>query len=51
MLPALDALLRATDPAIADLIVAEEVRERDTIRLIASENYAPRRCWPPPARC
>ncbi|MCE9572600.1 MAG: serine hydroxymethyltransferase [Deltaproteobacteria bacterium] len=40
MLPALDALLRATDPAIADLIVAEEVRERDTIRLIASENYA-----------
>jgi len=40
MLPDLDATLRATDPEIADLIVAEERRERDTIRLIASENYA-----------
>ncbi|HTJ44739.1 MAG TPA: serine hydroxymethyltransferase [Kofleriaceae bacterium] len=40
MQPALDATLRATDPEIADLIVAEERRERDTIRLIASENYA-----------
>ncbi len=40
MQPALDATLRAVDPEIADLIVAEERRERDTIRLIASENYA-----------
>jgi glycine hydroxymethyltransferase len=40
MQPALDATLRATDPELADLIVAEERRERDTIRLIASENYA-----------
>jgi len=31
--------LRATDPEVADLIVAEERRERDSIRLIASENY------------
>jgi len=35
-----DAALRATDPAIADLIAEEERRERDSIRLIASENYA-----------
>ncbi len=31
--------LARTDPAIHDLIVAEERRERDTIRLIPSENY------------
>ncbi len=31
--------LRAVDPEIADLIVAEERRERDVIRLIPSENY------------
>jgi glycine hydroxymethyltransferase len=31
--------LRDTDPEIADLITAEERRERDTIRLIPSENY------------
>jgi len=31
--------LRATDPEIADLILAEERRERDSIRLIPSENY------------
>ena len=31
--------LRATDPEIADLILAEERRERDVIRLIPSENY------------
>ncbi len=31
--------LRRTDPEIADLIVAEEQRERDWIRLIPSENY------------
>ena len=31
--------LRATDPDVADLILAEERRERDSIRLIPSENY------------
>jgi glycine hydroxymethyltransferase len=31
--------LRAVDPQIAELIDAEERRERDTIRLIPSENY------------
>ena len=31
--------LRATDPNVADLILAEERRERDSIRLIPSENY------------
>jgi glycine hydroxymethyltransferase len=31
--------LRETDPEIADLIVKEERRERDCIRLIPSENY------------
>jgi glycine hydroxymethyltransferase len=31
--------LRATDPEIATLIEAEERRERDKVRLIASENY------------
>src|SRR5947208_6288472 len=31
--------LRAHDPEIADLILAEERRERDSIRLIPSENY------------
>ncbi|MFN2614916.1 MAG: serine hydroxymethyltransferase [Actinomycetota bacterium] len=31
--------LRAVDPKIADLIDAEERRERDKIRLIPSENY------------
>ena len=35
----LDAL-RATDPAIADLILAEEKRQASCIRLIPSENYA-----------
>ena len=32
--------LRATDPEVADAIAAELDRERHTIRLIASENYA-----------
>jgi len=32
-------VIRATDPEIADLIAAEEALQRDTIRLIASENY------------
>ena len=31
--------LRSVDPEIADLILQEERRERDVIRLIASENY------------
>ncbi|HLW18338.1 MAG TPA: serine hydroxymethyltransferase [Actinomycetota bacterium] len=31
--------LRVQDPEIADLILAEERRERDSIRLIPSENY------------
>jgi glycine hydroxymethyltransferase len=31
--------LKATDPEIAELILAEERRERDSIRLIPSENY------------
>ena len=34
--------LAAVDPEIARLIAAEERREADTIRLIASENYASR---------
>jgi len=32
--------IRPVDPEIAALIVAEEQRQRDVIRLIASENYA-----------
>jgi glycine hydroxymethyltransferase len=39
MHPAIDSTLRAVDPEIADLIKAEERRQRDKIRLIASENY------------
>jgi glycine hydroxymethyltransferase len=39
MHPALQATLAAVDPEIADLIVAEERRQRDKVRLIASENY------------
>jgi glycine hydroxymethyltransferase len=31
--------LRTTDPEIADLVAAENTRQRDTVRLIASENY------------
>ncbi len=34
------AAIEATDPEIAALIAAEEARQRDSIRLIASENYA-----------
>lgn len=33
-------LIQAFDPEIADLVSAEERRQRDTINLIASENYA-----------
>ena len=33
------AAIRATDPAIAELLAAEETLQRDTVRLIASENY------------
>ncbi|HEX2688344.1 MAG TPA: serine hydroxymethyltransferase [Kofleriaceae bacterium] len=39
MHPALQATLQAVDPEIAELISAEERRQRDKIRLIASENY------------
>jgi glycine hydroxymethyltransferase len=39
MHPAIDSTLRAVDPEIADLIKGEERRQRDKIRLIASENY------------
>jgi glycine hydroxymethyltransferase len=31
--------LRAADPEVADLVAAEDVRQRETVRLIASENY------------
>jgi glycine hydroxymethyltransferase len=34
-----DPDLRTTDPEIADLVAAENVRQRDAVRLIASENY------------
>ncbi|MDX2091719.1 MAG: serine hydroxymethyltransferase [Kofleriaceae bacterium] len=39
MHPALQSTLDAVDPEIAELIAAEERRQRDKIRLIASENY------------
>jgi glycine hydroxymethyltransferase len=39
MHPALAATLAAVDPQLAELITAEERRQRDSIRLIASENY------------
>src|ERR1700690_1422565 len=39
MHPALAATLAAVDPEIAELIAGEEPRQRDSIRLIASENY------------
>src|SRR5256885_14823959 len=39
MHPALAATLAAVDPELAELIAAEERRQRDTVRLIASENY------------
>jgi len=39
MHPALQETLHTVDPEIADLIAAEERRQRDKIRLIASENY------------
>ena len=35
-------LLREADPKVGELIEHEERRERDSIRLIASENYASR---------
>ncbi|RYE87508.1 MAG: serine hydroxymethyltransferase [Myxococcales bacterium] len=40
--PERDPALGAADPEIARLIHEEAVRERDTLRLIASENYASR---------
>ncbi len=39
MHPALQSTLADVDPEIAELIAAEERRQRDKIRLIASENY------------
>ncbi len=39
MHPALHATLAGVDPEIAELIAAEERRQRDKVRLIASENY------------
>jgi len=39
MHPALAAVLADADPEIAELIAGEERRQRDSIRLIASENY------------
>src|SRR5512132_551909 len=39
MHPALAATLASVDPEIAELLAAEERRQRDKIRLIASENY------------
>lgn len=39
MHPALQQTLDAADPEIAELLAAEERRQRDKIRLIASENY------------
>src|SRR5882757_435159 len=39
MHPALHATLAAVDPEIAELIASEERRQRDKIRVIASENY------------
>ena len=39
MHPALQATLATVDPEIAELIAGEERRQRDKIRLIASENY------------
>jgi glycine hydroxymethyltransferase len=34
-----DPDLRHTDPEVADLVAAESERQRDSVRLIASENY------------
>src|SRR5829696_8975109 len=39
MHPALSQTIAEVDPEIAELITAEERRQRDSIRLIASENY------------
>ena len=39
MHPALHETLASVDPEIAELIAAEERRQRDKVRLIASENY------------
>jgi glycine hydroxymethyltransferase len=39
MHPALEKTLADVDPEVAELITAEERRQRDSIRLIASENY------------
>lgn len=38
--PVSKSALAQLDPVLAALLAAEEVRQRDTVRLIASENYA-----------
>jgi glycine hydroxymethyltransferase len=38
----MDPALAAADPAIAELIAAEQVRQHDKVRLIPSENYVSR---------
>ena len=40
--PHLDPPLAEKDPEVARLVAAEDTRQRETIRLIASENYASR---------
>ncbi|MGH1343328.1 MAG: serine hydroxymethyltransferase [Nannocystales bacterium] len=37
-----DPALQAADPQVAELIAREDTRQRDSLRLIASENYASR---------
>src|SRR5262245_3916259 len=41
-MPIHDPALREADPEIAAAIASEERRQHDKLRLIASENYAPR---------
>lgn len=38
--PDMNPAISATDPVLAELIAQEEIRQRDSLRLIASENYA-----------
>ncbi|MCY7342168.1 MAG: serine hydroxymethyltransferase, partial [Pseudonocardia sp.] len=37
-----DPDLRSADPEVADMVVAETERQRNCVRLIASENYVSR---------
>ncbi len=43
--------LAQLDPEVAAAVDAELARQRDTLEMIASENFAPRRCWRRKARC